>query len=141
MDELPFSKRKQTQSYMTAEEYRGAKKENHLQVACEEYLSLKNIKYIHIPNCVYHLIFGTNYLSKRLKQRARRLLSGVPDLLIFLPEGKFGRVLLIELKSKKGQARTSQKRWARSMNVYLVKSFEGFQKILNEFIKETGAGE
>ncbi|MHA1856932.1 MAG: hypothetical protein ACTSYY_12885, partial [Promethearchaeota archaeon] len=69
MQELKFSKRKQ--AGRTLQEY-GTKKdkdsEHHLQIKCEEYLQLRNIPSIRIPDAAYRAIFANNNVSGHLKK-------------------------------------------------------------------------
>ena len=59
--------------------FKGAEKT--LQSACEDYLSLLNIRFVHIPDRLWQ------YLAQKapihIKTIASRYLKGVPDLLIF----------------------------------------------------------
>jgi hypothetical protein len=68
---------------------------------------------------------------------------GWPDLKIYMP---FGKTLLIELKSSAGKLRREQKQLRLELHwmghpVYVVKSFNGFLKIIQEKEREIKAEE
>ena len=82
-------------------------KESDIQIACNDYLiylSKKyNFRHFHVPNEGKRSI----WLHNRMKRMG--LKSGCPDIIIEYPEGK---ILYIELKTKKGRLTNSQKLWA-----------------------------
>jgi len=107
----------------------GAGKENELQDICEAYLALKGIFYLHIPASSY-------------KTRGRNVLSGVPDLLIFKKEYinnvpcVDNSCLLVELKTKVGKQNPKQMKWAKETIVHVIRSFDGFKELVNEWSGE-----
>ena len=82
-------------------------KEADIQIACNEYLTfLSNtytFRHFHVPNEGKRSI----WLHNRMKRMG--LKSGCPDIIIEYPQGK---ILYIELKTKKGRLSDSQKLWA-----------------------------
>tara|TARA_R100000278_G_C5390900_1_gene136052 strand:- start:1 stop:378 length:378 start_codon:yes stop_codon:yes gene_type:complete len=82
-------------------------KEADIQIACNDYLTfLSNtytFRHFHVPNEGKRSI----WLHNRMKRMG--LKSGCPDIIIEYPQGK---ILYIELKTKKGRLSDSQKLWA-----------------------------
>jgi len=82
-------------------------KESDIQIACNDYLTfLSNthtFRHFHVPN------EGKRSIYYHAKMKRMGLKSGCPDLIIEYPEGK---ILYIELKTKKGRLSDSQKLWA-----------------------------
>ena len=82
-------------------------KEADIQIACNDYLILLSKKYnfrhFHVPNEGKRSI----WLHNRMKRMG--LKSGCPDIIIEYPEG---RILYVELKTKKGRLSEAQKLWA-----------------------------
>lgn len=108
--------------------------EDELQDKCESYLNLRGIRYIRIPNAVYSIIFGIgNALHIGLKRMLAQALGGIPDLVILAPLSRFNACLLVELKTKKGKVRQSQRNWAKGLNVEVIREFEDFKKLVEEW--------
>ena len=82
-------------------------KESDIQIACNQLLNyLANTHYFrhfHVPN------EGKRSVSYHAKMKKMGLRSGCPDIIIEYPQG---RVLYIELKTKKGRLSDNQKLWA-----------------------------
>ena len=129
MQELPFSKNKQLRkTVMDSQEFKASiESEDHLQLQCEEYLDMLKLRYVHIPTKAYQMLVNSKF--RRLVEK----ISGIPDLLIFLPDGEYNKCLLIELKVKKRKQHQSQKNWAKGVNVRVAQSFEQFKKWVDEF--------
>ena len=81
--------------------------ENDLQIAVNEYLNYLSKSYrfrhFHVPN------EGNRPVSYKVKLKKMGLKAGCPDIIIEYPQGK---ILYIELKTKKGRLSDSQKLWA-----------------------------
>lgn len=116
-------------------EFRDACPESELQAQCEEYLRLRNVPFIRIPDGVY----ATLVKSPKTARLAGEM-RGVPDLTILDPtEEGHNRALLVELKSKNGRLRQGQKTWARKANMVVVRNFDGpngFIEVLNRFLEK-----
>ena len=82
-------------------------KESDIQIACNQLLHyLANTYYFchfHVPN------EGKRSISYHAKMKKMGLRSGCPDIIVEYPQG---RVLYIELKTKKGRLSDNQKLWA-----------------------------
>jgi hypothetical protein len=133
----PFTKQMQAgRSAMTAEEFKTTNEsESHLQSQCEEYLRLMRIDFIHIPASVYKLA-ATGTGGER---RAAHDLHGFPDLMIFKPhmaEAGQNDALFVELKNSKGKLSQGQKTLARHLNIVVIRSFDDFVKLVNEWMEE-----
>ena len=82
-------------------------KESDIQIACNQLLNyMANTYYFrhfHVPN------EGKRSISYHAKMKKMGLRSGCPDIIVEYPQG---RVLYIELKTKKGRLSDNQKLWA-----------------------------
>ena len=82
-------------------------KESDIQIACNDYLiylsKQYNFRHFHVPN------EGKRSISYHAKMKKMGLRSGCPDIIVEYPQG---RVLYIELKTKKGRLSDNQKLWA-----------------------------
>lgn len=134
--ELKFSKSKQTgNKTMDASEYRASQiKESDLQRLCEEYLELKRIAYIRVPDAIYKAIFGTSSIKPHVKRLISSFIKGLPDLTLLKPiDDKYVVGRHVELKTAKGKQSQGQKTFATKLPVKIVRSFEEFQKVVKEF--------
>lgn len=106
--------------------------EDKLQKAVEQYLKLKNIRYIHLPKNSQRFIWNKKYgIPAYVAAEASRALKGVPDLILF---GKDQTYLLIELKSEKGKLTPEQKTWLEyGMVVY--RDFDSLQELIDKWDK------
>ncbi|MCL2283877.1 MAG: VRR-NUC domain-containing protein [Fibromonadales bacterium] len=104
--------------------------EDWLQNICEKYLSLKNIKYIHLPKGTQRFVWNKKFgIPIQVAMEASKALKGVPDLILF---GLDGTYQLIELKSKKGKLTEGQKEWL-GYGLKLFREFDEFQKFVDEW--------
>lgn len=111
-------------------------KESDIQIVCNEYLDLLqkryNFRHFHVPN------EGKRSVNYHVKMKKMGLKSGCPDLIIEYPKGK---ILYIELKTKKGRLNDNQKLWkiqscALGTPHYVVQgNLEDCVDQLNEIIK------
>jgi len=104
--------------------------EDQLQKACEQWLKLKNITYIHLPKGAQRYLWNPKFgIPVQVAAEASRALKGVPDLILFGTDRNF---LMIELKSEKGKLTPEQKRWL-DFGMIVCKDFDTFQKIVEEW--------
>lgn len=105
--------------------------ENALQSSCEEILRIYGIKYFRIKDELYrYVITAPDYVKMPFFDNFR----GFPDLHIVFKNSK--RYLDIELKTKIGKQRRSQKDYEKlSGNYFICRSIEDFVKILTLEIK------
>ena len=137
MDELPFSKRKQTRrKSMDVQEFRKwVGNERSLQSQCENYLNVKGVFYIRIPDGIYKYVFSQySKLPKYVRAFFARFVKGIPDLTILKPYGeKYNLALCIELKTEKGRLTQGQKNVSQKINVQVKRSLEDVVKEVQEF--------
>jgi len=104
--------------------------EEHLQNIAEQYLTLKKIKYIHLPKGSQRFIWNKKFgIPIQVAMEASKALKGVPDLILF---GRDGTYKLIELKSEKGKLTEGQKEWL-DYGLELFREFDEFQKFVDEW--------
>lgn len=104
--------------------------EENLQVQCEALLRMLNIAYIRIPNAVYCRFFANNKKYNWTNKNVSTNISGLPDLTILLRDGNY---ICVELKSKTGRLRDSQKVFRDAVgieNFFVCRTFEEFQEVL-----------
>ena len=130
--EIANEKRELARSKKEKTEFDFKGKEKHLQKMCESYLKVCGLRYLHVPdNMLAYLACKAPMWIKTIVSRSLR---GVPDLMIF----KADKCLLVELKNSKGKESQGQKSWRSGYNVQdvdvkLVRSFEAFKKLVDEF--------
>jgi len=103
-----------------------------LQKQCEDYLVIRKIAFVRIPDAVYREVFGRNNTSPRLRGVISSYLKGLPDLTVLYPSGRY---LAIELKSGSGKMTQGQKNFKKLVgvdNYYLVRSFDAFRELVDE---------
>ena len=105
-------------------------KEETLQSQCEEYLKLQRLPYIRIPDGLLAFVARTG--QPPIKKLVEKYLKGLPDLTIFLPDGKY---ICVELKSKTGKPTQGQKNFAKIASVYIVRSFDDFCSLVESKLK------
>lgn len=86
----------------------GKSPESALQQLAEEYLQVKGIRYIRIPDGIYEHM--TTCPRVRMDQRGAlsQYMAGQPDLIILLDDGRY---ICLELKRKGGRLHLSQRQW------------------------------
>lgn len=132
-----LSKKKQLGKYAKPKDLGKALKipESALQKVCEDYLIIRRLAFIRIPDAVYREIFGRRSVSVRLRSLVSSYLKGLPDLTILFQSGHY---LAIELKSRTGKMSQGQKNYKKLVgdNYYVIKSFDAFRKLIDEKIAE-----
>ena len=109
-------------------------KEITIQKQSEELLNRLNIKFIHIPDALLKMAFSANSkMPIHIKVIVSRLVKGIPDLVILLPNGKY---ICIELKTEKGTLSTGQKEFKNAIginNFYLCRSVDEVIGVLKKY--------
>ena len=98
-----------------------------LQIACVDYLRIKNIFYAKFDNEGKRSVIS-GALAKRAGLRA-----GIPDIAVFL----YNTTLFFEFKSKTGKLSSNQKETHQTLNnlgfkVFIVDDIDKFIKILSQ---------
>lgn len=105
--------------------------ESVLQNQAENWLRWNRLEFWRMPD---HL---ARYLQTTAPIQYRKIHSeyflGKPDLTILFPDGRY---LNIEFKSKSGRMSTGQERFARNIDVYEIRSFESFVKLVESKLNE-----
>lgn len=108
--------------------------ESDLQNLCEGYLlHFPQIAIIRIPDVVYEAIFSNSNLPVWIKKLVSKYLKGLPDLVLLKQDGLTTKALCIELKTEKGKQSQGQKKFGNIVRVHIVRSFEVFIKLIDEF--------
>lgn len=128
---LKFSKSKQVGRYY---HQKAAGKpvdapESILQEQCEQYLELRGLTFIRLPDALYRAVFGNSVIPPHIKRLISACIKGVPDLTILFPDGTY---LAIELKSRSGKQTPGQKQFSRNIrdHYHICRDFESFQKLI-----------
>lgn len=143
-EDLKFSKKKQLKKTITKDEFKAIyHDEASLQRQAESYLDHLYLEYYRVPDGVYKLLFGGKdgkyfiEIPEHIRSLFSSFFKGVPDLTIFknsdFPEC---RALRIEFKTKTGKQTQSQKKRAAKAHVVVVRSFDHFKQLVDDFIKE-----
>ncbi|MFH1998567.1 MAG: hypothetical protein ABIK28_02750 [Planctomycetota bacterium] len=105
-----------------------------MQVLCEEYLDVRGVKYIRVPDQVYRQAFGFgSCASMRVRGQISSYLLGLPDLTILFPSRRYW---CVELKRPGGKLRQGQKIWSYGMKNYVV--IDNFNDFISLVSKELG---
>lgn len=111
--------------------------EKQIQDACEAYMDLLGIEYLHIPAFVLNSAFGFGNgrapgPAMGAMRAAKKYVTGFPDLCIFHPDRK--RYLAVELKSSIGTLTALQIEWKQSIDTQICRSFEDFKIIFDAWL-------
>ena len=120
---LKYPRRKKVKSRL------GKTPESTLQAAVEQYLDLKGMRWLHVPDSIYRLCAMSAPTPIHIKHEISKYLKGVPDLLVF----KGDRYIGIELKRLNATARQAQKKWMKGLNVYVVDKFPEAVDLIDRF--------
>jgi len=115
-------------------------KEGVIQEQVEAYLTLKGIRFLHIPDIVYRLCAPYSPIKVWEKAMISRYLKGTPDLLIFKKDMISDEVecmdnscLMLELKRKNEKARQAQRAWHKGLVVHIPQSFEEARELIDHW--------
>lgn len=125
---MAFPKRKNIGKRIKPKNPKVTEAEDRIQEKAEAYLENMDFRYIHIPNMIWgfiHKLFPVWLISL-----ASRYLAGIPDLVVFHPNGRY---LLLELKTEIGDLNQAQRRWRKGLNVQVSHCWTEAEKILKEF--------
>ena len=105
--------------------------EDDLQMACARYLDLMGWLWCHVGNERKTSLRA----GARLKKKGVK--SGVPDILIFEPRGKYNG-LAIELKTGKNKVTETQEEWMsrlskKGWHVWVCHSFDQFKMVVDYY--------
>ncbi len=109
------------------------KKECEIQKECEGVLNSLGIRFIHIPDIVYRMCSRFSKLKVWEKAEISKYLTGIPDLVIFLNDGRY---ICVELKKTDGTERKGQKKFCKDVgesNYHLARSKEGLVDVLKSY--------
>ncbi len=109
------------------------KSEDSIQGACENILNDIGIRFIHIPDIVYRMCSPISRLKVWEKSTISKYLKGIPDLVLFLRDGRY---ICIELKRTDGKQKQGQKTFEKqvgSENYHLCRSVEGFLEVMQKY--------
>jgi len=108
--------------------------EHDLTVQCEQYLHLKGIKFMRIPDSLNNAIFamGTR-IAPHVRYHVARYTAGVPDFTVLFKSGMYA---CIELKVGKNDLSAKQDHFKDKVsNFFTVRSFVEFKEIIDSFDK------
>lgn len=115
--------------------------ESDLQKQCEQFLEYcPDIAVIRFPDAAYRAIFGFgSNLPDWIKKLIASYVKGIPDLTL-LKNKADGTVaaLPVELKKDDGKLSQGQKKFAGIVTVYVIRDFESFVEMVEDFRKKCG---
>lgn len=113
--------------------------EDELLNQCEDFLAYHpDLAIIRFPDAAYRAIFGMeSKLPQWVKALIARYVKGIPDWTI-LKDRNDGSVsaLCVELKTAQGKLSQGQKHFAQIVTVHVVRDFEAFVKLIDDFKNE-----
>ena len=138
---VPKPPKKPKKSKMSVSEFKATvETESVLQRQCEEYLNMRSIQFIRMPDTAYKAIFANPKLSGRDKALISSFIKGLPDITILEPiTDDYSMSLCVELKSAKGKLSQGQKNFGKRVPVKVVRSFEEFEALVNKFMEAVEA--
>ena len=102
-----------------------------LQKNCEELLDWHKLPYWRMPDSLLRYI--ATKAPVQYKKILSRYFTGKPDLTILFPSGQY---LNVELKTEKGKLTGGQKRFARQSKIYIVRSYDDFEKMIEDKLND-----
>lgn len=81
--------------------------EDREQYGVIQYCDTMGFPVFHVPNNTY-----TKFIEVKIRNQLLGVRSGVPDLFVIA----YGTLIVIEMKSKKGEATPAQRRWIKLLN-------------------------
>ncbi len=110
-------------------------KEEAIQKQANDYLDIKKIRYIRIPDGVWgYLAYKA---SEGIKIWFRKIFGGIPDNICMIRiNEKYNLCLALELKTKTGKLHGKQKHWYKDLAVQISRSPEDTMQIIDGFEKE-----
>ena len=111
-------------------------KEHDIQVMIEEYLILRGLTFIRIPDSLFSAIYNSS-MSARVKAFISQYLKGISDLTIFHPTAKikgYPIVPSLEIKTGKGKLSPSQERWKEKVRGVVTYGFDDTKKAIDDFL-------
>lgn len=113
--------------------------EHRIQCACVRwfrysYPTIRNLLFA-VPNG------GRRDATTAVKLKAEGVVAGVADLILLIPRGEYG-ALLIEMKTPKGSQSTAQKEWqklaeAQGYRYIICRSLDDFMTKVEAYLNET----
>jgi len=102
-------------------------KERILQLQVEQYLDLKRVRFIRVPDSLW--AFVATKAPIWLKAFCSKFLAGMPDIVAL----KGSQALHLELKAKKGKMSQKQIAWTKDCIVHEVRDFDTAKRLIDEF--------
>lgn len=106
--------------------------EAEIQAKCEDWLLLKGMTFLRIPDAAYKNVGSCSW---RDRKQIADYLKGWPDLMIWEPQEDCNRVLAIELKRKGGRLSQGQRKVHQRITASVCYSLEEFIETVEQFIK------
>jgi len=108
--------------------------EKDLQEKCENYLEIRRIEYIRVPDELNAAIFSGRFkITQHVKNKISKYLGGVADLNILFGNGRY---ISVELKKRGGKMHQAQRKFEDGVtknNYYIIRSFDKFIKLVDKF--------
>lgn len=123
----PRKKRKKSKPRVT-------EPESVIQARAEEYLTIRGIKPIRIPDKLFSTLYGQNSVNKHAKAFIANYLKGLPDLII--PKiTEHGTIILpLEIKTEAGELSRHQLAWKERLNTVVARGWEETKKAIDDFL-------
>ena len=114
---------------------KGCETEAPVQSFCDEYLEMKGIKFLRIPDRLWFWI--RTKCPVWLAKECSKFMAGWCDNMAFIPlTDKYLLACPIENKSRTGKSRGKQKKYSKILNYQYATSPEDIIKIVERFIKD-----
>ena len=105
-----------------------------IQAQVELYLRLKQVPFIRLPDALMRGIFASYHIPVHQKKIIAEYLRGLPDVMVLKPDGRYCKMLPLELKTEVGKLTQSQKHWQTKINTIVVRNVKDACAEIDNFL-------
>jgi len=118
-----------------------ANPESEIQVFAENFCKMLGYGIIRIPDAIYWAIKYHPDLPEFKKAQMLKYIKSQPDLGVYKADGKYNKLMWLELKSTAGRMSPGQKEFAERCNVEVSYGMDETEKAIKDFHKECKGGD
>lgn len=115
---------------------RAATPESILQEQVNNYLEIKGLKYLRLPDALFRALFPNPNIQPWVKHQIKLAIAGWPDNIVMVPlYNMYCLTLLLECKTDIGQLTGLQKERSKELPFKVVRTFDEAKKEIDTFVK------
>jgi len=107
-----------------------------IQALAEQYLEMKNVRPIRVPDLMWNKIMNNQTIPVYVKRYISEYLKGLPDLIIPKKRGNETVILPLEIKTEKGIMSKAQLDWQESLGTVVVHGWEECHGVMEKFLND-----